>query len=187
MTIEIWKPIPNYEGFYEASTLGNIRSVCRTIILKGRNGEPRPSLFKGKMLKQAVEVKNRFNWKPRKYVVLSKNGVTKRFYVHRLIAITFIPNTKNKPDINHKDGDPFNNVVENLEWVTSLENLQHAFKNHLIHTQKQVAQYDNATQELITTYVSEAEACRAVGVSQGKIGRAIRRNGTCKGYKWKYI
>lgn len=62
------------------------------------------------------------------YVDLYKNGKRKRFYIHRLVAETFIPNPENKPYINHIDGNPKNNNVGNLEWCTPLENVEHASK-----------------------------------------------------------
>lgn len=62
------------------------------------------------------------------YVDLYKNGKRKRFYIHRLVAETFIPNPENKPYINHIDGNPKNNNVSNLEWCTPLENVEHASK-----------------------------------------------------------
>lgn len=60
------------------------------------------------------------------YVDLYNNGKHKRFFVHRLVAEAFIENPNNKPFVNHKDGNPKNNNVENLEWVTPLENVEHA-------------------------------------------------------------
>lgn len=185
--MEVWKPIKNYEGYYEVSNLGNVRSVERIVILKDKCGNDRPCTFKSKELRQSVESKERHNWKPRKYVRLSKEGKVKRFYVHRLVAETFIPNEEGKEDVNHKDGDPFNNNSDNLEWNTKKENINHAFKNNLIKTQKKVAKIDKYSNEIIEVYASESEACRQHGVTQGKILRSMQRNGTCKGYRWKYI
>ena len=70
----------------------------------------------------------------KKYGMVSyyDNGKQKRPYVHRLIAEAFIPNIDNKPQVNHIDGNPLNNKVENLEWVTAKENMQHAYKTGLM-------------------------------------------------------
>ena len=185
--MEIWKPIPGYEGYYEASNTGLIRSVPRTIILKTKKLEDRPCEYKSKILKPYLSQHNRSNILPRQQIVLSVDGKTKSLQVHRLIAQTFIPNPNNYETVNHIDGNTFNNTVENLEWVSKVDNIRHSFKNNLVHTQKPVVQIDPKTNEIIKIYPGESEACRRIGISQGKIGRAIRRNGTCRGYKWKYV
>lgn len=184
---EIWKEIKGYEGYYEASNKGQIRSTQRVITLVTRDGKDRPSVFKGKVLKQTDEIKNRHNWLPRKFVQLSKDGIRKRYYAHRLVAETFIPNPNNLPDVNHKDGNPFNNNVDNLEWSSRKRNINHAFDNKLIKTEKPVAKISIQTGKVLEIYKSESEACRQYGVTQGKILRAIQRNGTSCGFKWKYI
>ena len=185
--MEIWKPIPGYEGYYEASNTGLIRSVPRTIILKTKKLEDRPCEYKSKILKPYLSQHNRSNILPRQQIVLSVDGKTKSLQVHRLIAQTFIPNPNNYETVNHIDGNTFNNTVENLEWISKVDNIRHSFKNNLVHTQKPVVQIDPKTNEIIKIYPGESEACRRIGISQGKIGRSIRRNGTCRGYKWKYV
>lgn len=184
---EYWKEVKGYEGYYEVSNTGKVRSVERTIVLLARDGADRPSIYKSKELKQSIESKQKYNWLPRKYVRLSKGGKIKRFYVHRLVALTFIPNPNNMTDVNHKDGNPFNNNVANLEWVSRRMNINHAFENKLIKTEKPVAKLNPKTLEVIEVYKSESEACRENGVGQGKILRAMKRNGTSCGFKWKYL
>lgn len=109
--IEIWKDIKGYEGKYQISNLGNVRSlydenqICKT---------PRT-----KMLRLCE--RNGYCT-----IVLSMKGKRKSFQVHRLVAETFIPNTKNKPFINHIDENRKNNNVNNLEWCTQLENVKHS-------------------------------------------------------------
>jgi hypothetical protein len=104
---EIWKPIPGYEGYYEVSNTGKVRSLTRTVIMK--DGKPRP--IKGRELKPKIN-----NGYPT--VNLSKNGTVKTIRIHRLVALTFIPNPDNLPIINHKDENKQNNNVNNLEWCT---------------------------------------------------------------------
>lgn len=108
---ENWKTIAGYEGYYEVSDLGNVRSLDR-----GNR--------KGKLL-----VSNTGKYKG---VFLCKLGTIKRKNIHRLVAETFIPNPENKPLVNHKDGDKHNNKLENLEWCTHQENMNHAYENNLI-------------------------------------------------------
>ena len=109
---EIWKDIKGYEGLYQVSNLGRVRSIDRRDRL-GRH-------FKGRVLSQC---KQRGNYL---YVQLQKNGKSKPSKIHRLVAQAFIPNPENKATVNHKYCNKGNNVVENLEWCTNLENITHA-------------------------------------------------------------
>lgn len=178
--MEEWKNVKGYEGYYQVSNTGLVKSLDREIILKDKLGNDRPSMYKGRILKQNMNTKGRL------YVVLSKDCKPKTFEVHRLVAMAFVENIHCFETVNHIDGNCTNNNYENLEWVSIKENLRHAFKNNLIKTQKKVLQIDNNTGKIINRFNSESEACRYVNVSQGKVGRAIKRNGTCKGFKWKY-
>lgn len=108
---EIWKPIKDYEGCYEASNLGRIRSLDRWV----SNGKG-IRLAKGKVLHPTPKHHNYLT------VLLSKDGVKKRRHVHRLVAQAFIPNPDDLPQINHKDENPINNCVDNLEWCTAKYN-----------------------------------------------------------------
>ena len=153
---EIWKPIPGYEGFYEASTFGRIRSVERIAIGRwGRNHR------KSHVLSQN-DVHDGY-----KQVKFSIDGIKSQPSVHRLIAETFIDNPHNLPQVNHKDGNPGNNRVENLEWCTASENSQH--RNRVLgkwvgHKKKPVYCFDTNT-----VYESSHHASRALGISQGSI------------------
>ncbi|WP_194745911.1 NUMOD4 motif-containing HNH endonuclease [Staphylococcus chromogenes] len=184
--METWKDIKGYEGFYQVSNTGKVRSLPRTITLKTKNGKDRPCHFKGRTLKLNEEPGKKSNIMPRYYVAFSKNGKRVKFYIHRLVAQHFIPNPMGLTDVNHIDGDCSNNNVDNLEWCSRLDNMRHAFDNKLIKTQKPVQQINLKTNEVINEFESEADACRAMKVTQGKVGRAIRRQGTCKGHKWKF-
>ena len=103
---EIWKDIKGYEGLYQVSNKGRVKSFHRKKI---------------KLLK-------RHDFRNYYAVRLYKDGIIENFLVHRLVAEFFIPNPQNKPQVNHKDGNKLNNCVENLEWVTIQENLLHAVK-----------------------------------------------------------
>lgn len=110
--MEQWKKIKDYEN-YSVSNFGNVRNdiTNKKIYLNDKGGEYLS-------------------------VNLYKNNKRKRFYVHRLVAIYFIENKDNKPEVNHIDGDKHNNDYTNLEWVTRSENIIHALKNNLIDTSK---------------------------------------------------
>lgn len=108
MKKEIWKDIQGYEGLYQISNLGRIKSLERDIIYS--NGKIQH--YKGKILTPNSD-KDDY-----KTIKLCKNGIIKRYLVHRLIAITFIPNPDNLPCVNHKDENKQNNNIENLEWCS---------------------------------------------------------------------
>lgn len=122
--METWKDIPGYEGYYQASNLGRIRSLDRIV----GNGTGQ-YLRRGDHLKPALSTN--------KYMSLSLNkGYSKSFMVHRLVALCFCENPENKEFVNHKDGNKMNNVASNLEWCTRQENVDHGFANGLMHKHK---------------------------------------------------
>lgn len=153
---EEWRPIPGYEGYYEACTDGRIRSVDRTQI--GRWGP----VFHPSYLMTPNNVHNGYQ-----QVKFSVEGVKSQQLVHRLVAQTFIPNPQNLPQINHKDGNPSNNRVENLEWCTVSENALHRCRTlgkRVGRPYKRVVCLDTGT-----VYESSHHAARDLGISQGNI------------------
>ncbi len=121
---EIWKEIPDTNGFYSASNLGRIKSNDR--IITTTHNKPRQLFIKGKILSQGNSI-SKSNVKYKK-VVLVLDLIAKTNSVHRLVAKTFISNPENKPSINHIDGDGSNNCIDNLEWCTQSENLIHCYQ-----------------------------------------------------------
>lgn len=113
--IEIWKSIPGYEGLYEVSNTGQIRSL--DMYVKVGFGAYR--LQKGKVLSPA---KDKYGYL---VVSLTYNGKHKTIKVHRLVAQAFIENPDNLPEVNHKDEDKTNNIVENLEWCNHKYNMNY--------------------------------------------------------------
>lgn len=120
MSREEWKPIPGFEGYYEASNTGKVRSVSR-MVRNGSGYKIIPSI----VLKPALD-----EWGYEK-VSLSKNNKHCSKKVNRLIALTFIPNPNNYPQVNHKDGIKTNNNVDNLEWCSASYNMLHCHANGL--------------------------------------------------------
>jgi hypothetical protein len=118
--METWKTIPNTNDLYEISDLGRVKSLSREW-KSGRGGG-------------IVRIQDRYI-KPHThelgyiYVSVRYNKKTKLYFVHRLIAEAFIPNSLGKPNINHKNGAKWDNRIENLEWCTQSENVQHSFDN----------------------------------------------------------
>ncbi|UUV46937.1 HNH endonuclease [Bacillus phage vB_BanS-Thrax5] len=125
--METWKEIIGYEGLYEVSNLGKVRSVDRLIY---RNGNP--IMRKGKELSQHKRQNKYFT------VSLSKDGKQKTHTIHRLVAIAFVDNPKNLPVVNHKDTNKENNRFDNLEWATQQENLAHADDKGLLDHERRI-------------------------------------------------
>lgn len=121
---EEWRDIKGYEGRYAVSCLGRIKALkrhCNSF----RDGKIVRYNYKPQIMKPSVKGKGYLS------VSLSKNKIKEQKYVHRIVAKCFILNTGNKPQVNHKNGIKTDNSVENLEWVTSSENLRHAISTGL--------------------------------------------------------
>jgi hypothetical protein len=118
---EIWKDIIEYEGLYQISNYGRVKSLQRIIY----KVDGRIQTFKERILKPATD-KNGYQ-----QIGLHKNCKQKTIQIHREVAIAFIPNPENKPEVNHCDGIKNNNNDWNLEWNTSSENNQHAYNTGL--------------------------------------------------------
>lgn len=118
---EIWKDIPGYEGYYQISNTGNIKSLDRFIVKK--NGAK--VFLQGKYVSVSVH-------KHGHHVVrLWKENNTKLYNLYRLLALVYISNPENKKEVNHIDGNRMNFDLKNLEWVTASENMKHAYVNGL--------------------------------------------------------
>lgn len=120
MTQEIWKPVKGYEGFYEISNKGRIRSKERTI--EKSNGTI--CTYKPKMRKLIPTPQGHLR------VILTKNSKQKAFLVHRLVAEAFISNLEDKPYVCHKNDIPDDNIIENLYWGTHSDNSKDMYKNN---------------------------------------------------------
>jgi hypothetical protein len=112
-------------------------------------------------------------------------GKPKSMYVHRLVALAFLDNPDNKKLVNHKNGSPKDNRLENLEWATHSENNTHAYRNNgrRAASELKVAAV-NDDGEIVMSFRSGIEAARLLGVTPPSIWSAINRQGKCKGYRW---
>ena len=120
MNYEIWKDIKGYEGEYQVSNKGNVRSLDRICKRIDRYGNETEYKYKGKILSKNDNGNGYLT------VKIKRNG--KRFYVHRLVAEAFLENKENLKEVNHKDNNRSNNVIDNLEWVSRQQNIEHCLK-----------------------------------------------------------
>lgn len=160
--MEIWKDIPDYEGTYQASTFGRIRTKPGKTTHSVKHGI---RTWKTRILKE----KNQNDRAIR--VTLWKNKQSKDYLVHRLVATTFLPKPDGKDYINHKDGNPRNNHIINLEWCDHKENNNHAFDNGLMTTNRVTILHLNKPK----TFRSMAKASRYLGLNSGAISNANQR------------
>lgn len=190
--MEVWKNIKGYEGRYQISSYGNIRSL---------------NYLGHKDVRELAPVKDKNGYLR---IGLYYNGKRKNFKMHRLVAQAFIENPYNKAQVNHKDGVKTNNCVENLEWATAHENSLHAYKHGLKEKAREWCRHMGLTigretarkaNELRKTpviavrlhdgmkleFASQAEASTFTGAQQGNIWRVL--NGERKsamGYTFSY-
>ena len=176
---EIWKDIAGYENLYQVSSFGNVRSKDRTI---KRNSSYTGNLpLKGRLLKPTI------NNAGYKRVSLCKAGGTKSFYVHRLVATSFIDNPQVLPFVNHKDENKLNNHVSNLEWCTNEYNMSYGTVGERISKAKScpVFQYD-ISGNFLCKYESITKASDITGFSISGIAMCCRKQyHTYMGYVWR--
>ena len=162
---EIWKDIEDYEGIYQVSNLGRVKRTNTNRILKG-------SKDKGGYL----------------VVNLYKNSILSNKKIHRLVAEAFIPNTENKPQVNHIDEDKTNNMILNLNWMTAKENLNHGTHNERVSKTLSIPIIaTNLKTGESTEFYGVRECARQLGLDPSHITKVLkcRRNHT-GGYTFKY-
>ena len=167
--MEIWKEIPFANGEYLVSNMGKVKTVKT-----------------GRVLTSIVDARGY------ERVCLFKTNREKRYKVHRLVAITFIPNPANKAQVNHKDGNKRNNRVENLEWATNEENMHHSRENGLHNGHQQFC--ESRKKRVIATSINSGEhivfdsilaARKAIGTCHvQEVLKGIRYQ--TKGYTFRY-
>lgn len=171
--MEKWKPVVGYEGLYEVSSKGRVRSVDRVLI--DRIG--REKLFRGQSIATHL---NKYGYPICKLWMGSKG---KTSTIHRLVALSFLENEDNKPQVNHIDGNKENNSIDNLEWVTNSENDIHAFEIGLRSTRKGVdCNFAKLTEEKVLSIrdmkkkgVTQRNIAQIFNVSEGNISQIVNR------------
>lgn len=182
-----WKDIAGYEGHYQISNYGNVKSLSRTI----KNSRYQFGSVKDRTLKQAI------NTNGYSFVSLRLNGKQKSVSIHRLVAIAFLANPDAKEQVNHINGVKSDNRVENLEWVTRSENVLHAYRSLKRKSSQQgkvgkesfsaipISQYDMQG-NFVAYFESQKDASIKTGVNARSINMCYKRKQkTAGGFVWK--
>lgn len=172
---EEWRPVVGYEGWYEVSNYGRVRSLDRYVNAKNGSAE----------LKKGVLLEQRDNGKGYLRVTLSKNGKVKQPRVHRLVAEAFIPNPDNLPEVNHKNFDKSDNRVENLNWCSHIQNIRYGDTvERMIKSRfKPIDMLLNGV--VVNHFNSSEEAAFFIKTTAASIRAAINK-GKGFGYQWRY-
>lgn len=178
MEKEIWKDVLGFEGLYQVSSYGRVKSLNRSVWSKSNKSY---SKIKGTILKLDIHDK------PYAQIGLSKDGKIKKYLVHRLVALNFIPNSNLKLVVNHKDENKLNNKVENLEWVTQSVNINHGLRNKKVSEKLSKAVVRIDSNENIKIYDS-AMVAEIDGFSRYCICFCCKgKTKSHKNYKWMYL
>lgn len=182
--MEIWKDIKGYEGLYQISSLGRVKSLAR-VFYSG----------KSRCVKKTYPehiMKKRYYQTGYVYVGLSKGGMVEKFRVHRLVATAFVPNPDNNPYVDHINAVRDDNRVENLRWVDNITNQNNPItrnhrslskmgdKNPMKKKCRPVQQIDCITGKVIAEFSGVKEAARLLSTDSGNISRC------CNGKKLKH-
>lgn len=178
MEHEIWKPVTGFEGLYEVSNSGSVKS------LRYRNVDGKTGVLKEITLPSGY-----------RYVNLHKDKQTRHYYIHRLVATAFIPNPDSLPEVNHRNEDPGDNSANNLEWCTSQYNKNYGNRSKKMSEAKKgrfigenaVRRSPVICEETGLVYPTMRQAAQAVGVNYTKISLCCTgKRHTAGGYHWKY-
>lgn len=161
--MEEWRDVVGYEGKYQVSNLGNVRSVDRTFTNACGVNVTRKGVMLKPMLNQGGYMK----------VTMHKDGKVNTEVIHRCVAEAFIPNENNLPQVNHKDGNKRNNNVSNLEWCTALENMHHAINQGLRNNALEYAK--SARKPVIATNLDTGEETfyESIQAAENVFGRHV--------------
>ena len=160
---EIWRNIEGYEGLYQVSNKGRVKSL---------------KYGKERVLRPGINSRGYY------CIILCNDGVSKQFQLHRLVAQAFVPNPENKPQVNHKDEKKSNNCIENLEWATAKENINYGTHNERI--SRKILQYSKSG-EFIREWQSAREVERLLGINNSNIIQCCKgKLKSSGGFIWKY-
>lgn len=179
---ELWKDVVGYEGRYQVSSLGRVRSVTR--IVNRPMGSTR--LVESKILSL-----QKSNLGYLRIILIDKNHKAKTCSVHRLVALAFIPNPNNFPMVNHKDENKENNFVENLEWCDAAYNVSYgtAIQRRSEKRRRKVEMIDKYSGKVLKVFDSVQEASKETGISRQLITDVCMKRPkkyTAGGYIWRY-
>lgn len=208
---EVWQDVDGYEGLYQVSNLGRVKSLKRIDTKPYKDGF-RTHIVNERILKPFATRTGYL------LVKLTKDKKEKSYQVHRLVAIAFIPNPENKPQINHKNGKREDNNLLNLEWVTASENARHkidvlGFKfsdetkakmrakklgKKLSQEQREKMSIKRKGQKPVNNkpvrcietgkiFFSAQEASKKLNISRSAVSKSIKRNTRAGGFYWEYI
>ena len=188
--VEIWRKIPGYDGAYEVSNFGKVRSIDREVYVS----TAQKTYYRHQSGVELTQKKNKFGYL---YVGLRFRGKKQKWLpVHRLVAQAFIPNPGRLPQVNHKDECKTNNNAYNLEWCSAKYNANYgtansrrSFKMTNGPLSKPIKQY-TADGILVFFWPSVSECARRTGMSKGNITTALNRyknTNTAYGYCWEYV
>ena len=160
MEEEIWLPIKGYEGIYEVSNMGQVRSLERYEWNSVKKMEYQ-RIRKGRILIASLDSEGY------KKLTLAKNDINVSRVIHKLVAKEFVPNPENKPQVNHKNGIKSDNRAENLEWVTHTEQMRHAFSTGLARIEPNVLLNHAQVREIRLRYKFEKISHRTLAKEYG--------------------
>lgn len=166
--MELWKDIEGYEGYYQISSYGNVKSLLTNKILTGDTN--------------SLGYRRVWLYQP----------IKKRMFIHRLVALHFCEGYKKELVVNHKDGNKQNNKAENLEWITRSENDLHAYKNNLrqphpCQFKKKIISYDLTTNAVIKIYNNSKECSEDLKVARSNVYNCCNgKQKSCRGVGLRY-
>ena len=164
---EIWKDIEGYEGLYQISNKGRVKSL---------------KWGKERILRPGINGSGYY------FIGLYNDGVSKQFQLHRLVAQAFIPNPENKPQVNHLDENKKNNCIENLEWATAKENLNYGTRNERAGYSLSIPLFQySKSGEFIREWPGALEVERVLGINNKNINSCCKgKRKSAGGFVWRY-